>query len=94
MLVAEQRGLVKRYESLADTTPETVLNLARNVHNFWDRGLLGMVPDPNYASNKVIYVLYTHDARDRRHGARAGATRPRRSSTVARPRPARPATGA
>ena len=62
VLVAEQRGLVKRYEGLSDTTPETVLNLARNVHNFWDRGLLGMVPDPNYASNKVIYVLYAHDA--------------------------------
>ena len=62
MLVAEQRGLVKRYDSLADTSPETVLNLTRDVHNFWDRGLLGMVPDPNYASNRVIYVLYTHDA--------------------------------
>ena len=62
VLVAEQRGLVKRYEGLSDTTPETVLDLARNVHNFWDRGLLGMVPDPNYASNEVIYVLYAHDA--------------------------------
>jgi glucose/arabinose dehydrogenase len=62
VLVAEQRGLVKRFDSLSDPTPQTVLDLARNVHNFWDRGLLGMALDPNYATNRVIYVLYTHDA--------------------------------
>ncbi len=62
VLVAEQRGLIKQFDSLSDPSATTVLNLARNVHNFWDRGMLGMVLDPNYASNKVIYVLYAHDA--------------------------------
>ena len=76
VLVAEQRGLIKRFDSLSDSTPDTVVNLARNVHNFWDRGMLGMVLDPNYATNKVIYVLYTHDAA-------IGGTAPRWGSVTA-----------
>jgi PKD repeat protein len=62
VLVAEMHGRVKRFDGLGDPTPETVLDLTRNVHGFWDRGLLGIALDPNYASNQRIYVLYTHDA--------------------------------
>ena len=47
------------------------------VHDFWDRGLLGLALDPNFATRPYVYVLYAYDA-DRRHRRRAGATTARR----------------
>ena len=36
-------------------------DLRTNVHNFWDRGLLGMALDPNFPTTPYVYVLYTYD---------------------------------
>ena len=60
--VAEKSGLIKVFDNLSDTTPTTFADLRTNVHNFWDRGMLGMVLDPNFPTNPYVYVLYTHDA--------------------------------
>ena len=62
VLVAEKSGLIKSFSGLGDTTAETVVDLRRQVHNFWDRGLLGFALDPNFVSNQRVYVLYAHDA--------------------------------
>ena len=62
VFVAEKSGLIKVFENLSDTTPTTFADLRTKVHNFWDRGMLGMVLDPNYPTNPYVYVLYTHDA--------------------------------
>jgi glucose/arabinose dehydrogenase len=62
VFVAEKSGLIKVFDNLSDTTPTTFADLRTNVHNFWDRGLLGMVLHPNFPTNPNIYVLYTHDA--------------------------------
>ena len=32
------------------------------MHNYWDRGLLGMALDPNFPTKPYVYVLYTYDA--------------------------------
>ena len=32
------------------------------MHNFWDRGLLGLALDPNFPTDPYVYVLYTYDA--------------------------------
>ena len=49
-------------------------DLRTQVHNFWDRGLLGLALDPDFPDDPYVYVLYTHDAaiggRRRRAGAR------------------------
>ena len=37
-------------------------DLRTNVHNFWDRGLLGMALHPNFPATPRVYVLYTYDA--------------------------------
>ena len=37
-------------------------DLRTNVHNFWDRGLLGMALHPNFPETPYVYVLYTFDA--------------------------------
>src|SRR5262245_7450700 len=46
VFVAEKSGLVKVFDNLSDTTPTIFADLRTNVHNFWDRGLLGLELDP------------------------------------------------
>ena len=62
VFVAEKSGLVKVFDSLTDTTPSTYADLRTKVHNYWDRGLLGMALDPQFPADPNLYVLYTHDA--------------------------------
>ena len=50
------------FDDLADTSPTLFANLSTNVHNFWDRGLLGLALHPNFPTTPYVYVLYTHDA--------------------------------
>ena len=88
VFVAEKRGVIKVFDSLTDTTPTTFANLSTNVHDYWDRGLLGMALDPNFPASPYVYVLYTYD-----HQRAPGAPR-RAGGTSAPPRPARRSTGA
>jgi PKD repeat protein len=62
VFVAEKSGLVKVFDNLADTTPTTFVDLRTNVHNFWDRGLLGLALAPTFPADPSVYVLYTYDA--------------------------------
>ncbi|GIJ74895.1 PQQ-dependent sugar dehydrogenase [Virgisporangium ochraceum] len=62
VFVAEKGGRIKVFDDLADTTPTVFADLSANVHNQWDRGLLGMVLAPNFPTNPYVYVLYTYDA--------------------------------
>jgi glucose/arabinose dehydrogenase len=62
VFVAEKSGLIKVFDNLSDTTPTTFADLRTNVHNFWDRGMLGMALAPNFPADPHVYVLYTHDA--------------------------------
>ncbi len=61
VFVAEKRGVVKVFDSLSDPTPDVFADLNANVHNFWDRGLLGMALAPNFPTDPYVYVLYTYD---------------------------------
>ena len=61
VFVAEKRGVVKVFDSLADRTPDVFADLNVNVYNFWDRGLLGMALAPNFPTDPYVYVLYTYD---------------------------------
>lgn len=60
--ITEQSGLLLRFDGLDDTTPETVLDVTGETNWFGDRGLLGLALDPEYASNKTAYIVYTYDA--------------------------------
>jgi glucose/arabinose dehydrogenase/PKD repeat protein len=50
------------FDNLSDTSPTVFADLRTKVHNFWDRGLLGMALDPSFPTNPYVYVLYAHDA--------------------------------
>jgi glucose/arabinose dehydrogenase/PKD repeat protein len=62
IFVAEKRGVIKMFTSLQDTTPDLVADLRTDVHDYWDRGLLGMALDPAFPTKNVVYVLYAYDA--------------------------------
>ncbi len=60
--VAEKSGRIWTYDGLGDDTKTLFADLRTQVHNFWDRGLLGMELDFNYETFPYVYVLYTHNA--------------------------------
>ncbi len=62
VFVAEKRGRVLEFDSLADPTPTVFADLSTAVHDFWDRGLLGMTLDPQFTTGRpYVYVLYTYN---------------------------------
>jgi glucose/arabinose dehydrogenase len=62
VFVAEKSGLIKIFDNLTDTTPTVFADLRTQVHNYWDRGLLGLALPPGFPTNPWVYVLYTFDA--------------------------------
>jgi glucose/arabinose dehydrogenase len=62
VFVAEKSGIIKVFDSLADTTPTVFADLRTQVDDYWDRGLLGLALDPDFPASPYIYVLYTYDA--------------------------------
>ncbi|WP_237535494.1 LamG-like jellyroll fold domain-containing protein [Streptomyces sp. SID3343] len=63
VFVAEKSGVIKVFDSIADPTPTIFADLRAKVHNFWDRGLLGIALHPDFPTNPSVYVMYAHDAR-------------------------------
>ena len=61
VFVAEKSGLVKVFASLSDPAPTVFADLRTNVHNYWDRGLLGLTLDPGFPTRPYVYVFYTYD---------------------------------
>ena len=53
--VAEKSGLIKVFDGLTDPTPTVFADLRTKVHNFWDRGLLGLALDPNFPTRPYVY---------------------------------------
>jgi glucose/arabinose dehydrogenase len=62
VFVGQKNGVIKVFRSLTDTAPVTFADLSSSVHDFWDRGLLGMALDPNFPTSPYVYVLYAYDA--------------------------------
>ena len=60
--VASKSGIINVFDSTADTTPTQFVDLRSKVHDFWDRGLLGMALDPQFTTGRpYVYVLYAYD---------------------------------
>ena len=62
LFIAEQRGVVKVYDDLEDTTATIFADLRTKVHNYLLRGLLGLVVDPQFPERPYVYVMYVYDA--------------------------------
>ena len=53
VFVAEKSGIIKIFDTLADTTPTVFADLRTNVHDYWDRGLLGLALAPNFPTTRT-----------------------------------------
>jgi uncharacterized repeat protein (TIGR01451 family) len=62
VFVAEKRGVIKVFDNLSDPTPTIFADLSTGVHDYWDRGLLGLALHPQFPSQPYLYVLYSLDA--------------------------------
>jgi uncharacterized repeat protein (TIGR01451 family) len=63
VFVAEKSGRIKVFNNLGDSSSDLFANLSTNVHDFWDRGMLGLALDPGFTTGRpYVYVLYTYDA--------------------------------
>ena len=63
VFIAEKSGRIKVFSNLSDPSADLVANLSTNVHDFWDRGMLGFALDPGFTTGRpYVYVLYTFDA--------------------------------
>ena len=60
VFVAEKGGIIKVFSSLTDETASTYADLTARVHDYWDRGLLGMTLDPDFTTNGRMYVSYAY----------------------------------
>jgi glucose/arabinose dehydrogenase len=62
LFIAEKRGVIQTYDDVHDATPTVFADLRTLVHNFWDRGLLGLVVDTHWPTRPYVYVHYVYDA--------------------------------
>ncbi|MGR7001305.1 PQQ-dependent sugar dehydrogenase [Yinghuangia aomiensis] len=88
VFVAEKSGIIKVFASSPATAPTVFADLRTQVHNYWDRGLLGMALAPNFPADPSVYVLYAYDAPPGKSALLLGHRRCRRGRL---PQPARPA---
>jgi glucose/arabinose dehydrogenase len=63
VFIAEKSGMIKTFDSISDDTATTAIDLRGSVHDYWDRGLLGLAVDPQYPSDPYIYPLYSYDSK-------------------------------
>ncbi len=61
VFVAEKAGRIWMYGNLLDPAPVLVADLTAKVHDFWDRGLLGLELDPRFPEQPYLYVAYSHN---------------------------------
>ena len=61
IFVAEKGGRIKVFDDFGDPAPVLYADLSRQVHDYWDRGLLGLALDPQFETRPYVYVLYTYN---------------------------------
>jgi glucose/arabinose dehydrogenase/PKD repeat protein len=62
IFVGQKNGIIKIFQSLTDPNPVTFADLSSKVHDYWDRGLLGLALPPDLTADPHVYVLYAYDA--------------------------------
>ncbi len=61
VFVSQKNGRINVYDSLTDSTATQFIDLTSDVMNYWDRGLVGLVVDPDFPTRPYVYVAYTYD---------------------------------
>ena len=61
VFVTEKSGKIWLYQNLLATTPQLFADLSLEVHDNWDRGLLGFSLDPRFPEAPYVYVQYAYN---------------------------------
>ena len=61
VFVTEKSGVIWVYQNLTDTDPQIFADVSANVHDYWDRGLLGFALDPRFPEQPYVYVQYAYN---------------------------------
>ncbi len=56
VFVASKSGIINTFDGIGDTTPTQFADLRSKVHDFWDRGLLGMARRPQLHDRAAVRV--------------------------------------
>ena len=59
IFIAEKRGVIKVFDGPQDTTPTVFGDIQGRVMDFWDRGLLSILPARNFPLDQRMYAIYT-----------------------------------
>ena len=62
VFIAEKGGRIWVHDDVADTSRTLFADLSTSVHDYWDRGLLGLALHPRFPAVPFVYVLYALDA--------------------------------
>lgn len=62
VFAAEKSGRIYVYDAIGDTSATLFADLQSVVHDYWDRGLLGLAVHPDYPAQPYVYALYTYDS--------------------------------
>ena len=54
VFVAEHDGRVLVFDDIYDASPTELFDIRDRVHEFWDRGFLGVALDPDFDANPVL----------------------------------------
>jgi len=60
IFIAEKRGVVKVWQNGA-LLPTPFIDIQDEVHNYGDRGLLGLAVHPDFPAKPYLYLLYSYD---------------------------------
>ena len=58
--IAQKSGVVRLVKS-GQLLETPLIDLSDHVNDYWDRGLLGIAVDPDFASNPYVYLLYVYE---------------------------------
>ena len=61
VFVAEKAGRIVVYDGIGDGTKTVIADLAKQVYDSGDRGLLSIALDPEFPTRPYVYALYTFD---------------------------------
>lgn len=59
ILFAQKNGSVRRIDAQGNLQSQVVISVASRMCNDWERGLLGIAVDPNFAVNRYFYIYWT-----------------------------------
>jgi glucose/arabinose dehydrogenase len=60
ILVAEKAGVIRVVQN-GQVLEEPFLDIRDEVNDYWDRGLITVKADPDFAKNGYVYIYYTYD---------------------------------